>query len=290
MEKKWTAKLAQNWVLSEISASYEAGEAQIVSRMLIEWVTGQKAYHWIGGESDYLTDNQIEMIEQVLGRINNGEPIQYILGESWFYGRRFGVNPAVLIPRPETEEICYQIIHHYKQHRGLRILDAGTGSGCIACTLQLELVDSAVWALDVSESALHVARDNARENGAKVTFLEDNLLNLQAALPNDLDLLVSNPPYIPATEIREMARRVSAYEPHLALFTPDGDPFVFYRQLSELGKRLLKPGGRIVTEVHELYSQGVRAIFEAGGYERVEIRRDMQGKERSVWGEFVSSS
>jgi release factor glutamine methyltransferase len=87
-----------------------------------------------------------------------------------------------------------------------------------------------------------------------------------------------------------MARRVSAYEPHLALFTPDGDPFVFYRHLSELGKRLLKPGGRIVTEVHELYSQGVRAIFEAGGYERVEIRRDMQGKERSVWGEFVSSS
>lgn len=290
MEKKWTAKLAQNWVLSEISPSYEAGEAQIVSRMLIEWVTGQKAYHWIGGESDYLTDNQIEMIEQLLGRINTGEPIQYILGESWFYGRRYGVNPAVLIPRPETEEICYQIIHHYKQHRGLRILDAGTGSGCIACTLQLELVDSAVWALDVSESALHVARNNARENGAKVTFLEDNLLNLQAALPNDLDLLVSNPPYIPATEIREMARRVSAYEPHLALFTPDGDPFVFYRHLSELGKRLLKPGGRIVTEVHELYSQGVRAIFEAGGYEGVEIRRDMQGKERSVWGEFVSSS
>jgi release factor glutamine methyltransferase len=252
--------------------------------MLLEWVLEQNSYTWEGSDSIYLSDNQINKIIHAVKRLQTGEPVQYILNESWFYGRRFRVNPDVLIPRPETEEICYEIIQANRNRTDLRILDAGTGSGCIACTLDLEIPGSQVWGLELSEEALRVARENARENGSNVYFIQDNILQLQHILPDQLDLLVSNPPYIPANEIREMSRRVSAFEPHLALFTPAGDPYPFYRKLSEIGMRNLKPGGQLVVEVHEKFASGVSEIFNLNGYKEVTIKKDLQGKERSVWG------
>jgi release factor glutamine methyltransferase len=284
IEKNSPAKDLQKWILSEISTHFEASEQQIIARMLLEWVLGQKSFIWEMSDSIYLSDIQINKIISGVKRLQSGEPIQYILGETWFYGRRFEVNPEVLIPRPETEEICYEIIRANKNKRGLRILDAGTGSGCIACTLQLELSDSIVWGLDLSSGAIKVAERNAFETGAKVQFIQDDLLRLKDKFWEGLDILVSNPPYIPAQEIREMNRRVSAFEPHVALFTPEGDPYLFYRKLSELGIQTLKSGGQLVVEVHEKYAAGVGDIFNEAGYQDVTIRKDLQGRDRSVWG------
>ncbi len=284
IEKNSPVKLVQKWILTEISSQFETSERKIITKMLLEWVLDQKSIVWEMSESIYLSDIQINKIKDAVKRLECGEPIQYILNESWFYGRRYHVNPEVLIPRPETEEICYEIIRATRNRPDLRILDAGTGSGCIACTLGLEIPGSQVWGLDLSEGALELAKENARENGAKVHFIQDNLLQLQHALPNQLDLLVSNPPYIPANEIREMSRRVSAFEPHLALFTPAGDPYLFYRKLSEIGRQHLKLGGQLVVEIHEKYASGVSEIFSLNGYKDVTVKKDLQGRERSVWG------
>jgi release factor glutamine methyltransferase len=284
IEKNSPAKLVQKWILTEISCQFETSERKNITKMLLEWVLNQKSIVWDVSESLYLSDIQINKIKEAVNRLKTGEPIQYIMNESWFYGRRYRVNPEVLIPRPETEEICYEIIRATRNKNDLRILDGGTGSGCIACTLELEIPGSKVWGLDLSAGALELAKENARENGAKVHFIQDNLLQLQHALPDQLDILVSNPPYIPANEIREMNRRVSAFEPHLALFTPAGDPYLFYRKLSQIGTQHLKIGGQLVVEIHEKYASGVSEIFSLSGYKNITIKKDLQGKDRSVWG------
>lgn len=276
--------MAQKWVLSEISAVYEAGEAKNISGMLTEWVTGHKAYEWEGQEPIYLSDYQIEMIIKLTERLKTGEPIQYILGESWFYGRRFRVGPEVLIPRPETEEICLEIIKKFKNQAELRILDVGTGSGCIACTLAMEFPGARVMALEKSIEALGLARENAQHLGCQVNFVQADFLHWEGEISGGLDLLVSNPPYIPADEIQKMNRNVTAFEPHVALFTPSGDPFLFYRSLAVAGMRLLNPGGWLIAELHEDYARGVEAIFQENAYHKIEIRKDLQGKERCIWG------
>lgn len=217
-------------------------------------------------------------------RLLTGEPIQYILGEAPFYGRSFGVTRDTLIPRNETEELVHKIIKENPKS-GLRVLDLGTGTGCIPITLAVELQDPEVYALDVSVQALAVARKNALQLGAQVQFLEGDLLG---SIPNLalFDVLVSNPPYVPLQDRGDMHVNVLNFEPHLALFVPDEDPLVFYRAIGVWGQQLLKQGGKLYLEIYENLADELVQLLHSQGYEQLRVLQDLNGKNRmlsAIW-------
>ena len=221
--------------------------------------------------------------EPLLGdfqRLLTGEPIQYILGEAPFYGRIFLVTRDTLIPRNETEELVHRILKENPKPR-LRVLDLGTGTGCIPITLALELKDPEMYALDVSVEALEVARQNALNLGANVQFLEGDLLG---RAPNFalFDVLVSNPPYVPLRDQEEMHANVLNFEPHLALFVPDEDPLLFYRAIGSWGKQLLKKGGKLYLEIYENLADELVQLLLSLGYSQVQVHQDLNGKNRMI--------
>ena len=225
-----------------------------------------------------------EELPQILAAIRDHCPAQYITGFAWFLDRKFAVREGVLIPRPETEELVRMIADRYKGCSGLRVLDVGTGSGCIAVTLAAELKQAEVVAVDVSESALEVARENARRHWVSVDFVRCDML--QESPSGHFDLIVSNPPYVTLQEKDEMRPNVLRYEPHRALFVPDDDPLVFYRVIAEYGCRSLNPGGMLWFELNERYGSEVASLLEQSGYSEVAVHDDMFGKQRmaeAVW-------
>ena len=213
-------------------------------------------------------------------RLLTGEPIQYILGEAPFYGRNFLVTRDTLIPRNETEELVHRILKENPKPR-LRVLDLGTGTGCIPITLALELKDPEMYALDVSVEALEVAQKNAAQLGANVQFLRGDLL---AEIPNLalFDVLVSNPPYVPLRDQVEMHANVLNFEPHLALFVPDEDPLVFYRAIGSWGRQLLKTGGKLYLEIYENLADELVQLLLSQGYSQVQVHPDLNGKNRMI--------
>ena len=213
-------------------------------------------------------------------RLLTGEPIQYILGEAPFYGRNFIVTRDTLIPRNETEELVHRILKENPKPR-LRVLDLGTGTGCIPITLALELKDLEMYALDVSVEALEVARQNALNLGANVQFLEGDLLE---PAPNFalFDVLVSNPPYVPLRDQEEMHANVLNFEPHLALFVPDEDPLLFYRAIGSWGQQLLKKGGKLYLEIYENLADELVQLLLSLGYSQVQVHQDLNGKNRMI--------
>lgn len=225
-----------------------------------------------------------EELPQILAAIRDHCPAQYITGFAWFLDRKFAVREGVLIPRPETEELVRMITDRYKGRSGLRVLDVGTGSGCIAVTLAAELKQAKVVAVDVSESALEVARENACRHRVLVDFVRCDML--QEGPSGNFDLIVSNPPYVTLQEKDEMRPNVLRYEPHRALFVPDDDPLVFYRAIAEYGCRSLNPGGMLWFELNERYGSEVASLLEQSGYSEVAVHDDMFGKQRmaeAVW-------
>lgn len=213
-------------------------------------------------------------------RLLTGEPIQYILGEAPFYGRNFLVTRDTLIPRNETEELVHRIIQE-NPRSGVRVLDLGTGTGCIPITLALELKEAEVVALDVSVKALEVARQNSLELEAQVQFLEGNLLGTIPNL-NLFDVLVSNPPYVPVRDQGEMHANVLNFEPHLALFVPDEDPLLFYRAIGNWGQQLLKKGGKLYLEIYENQAEELVQLLQLLGYSQVQVHPDLNGKNRMI--------
>ncbi len=221
-----------------------------------------------------------EALKNDLERLKTGEPIQYIIGNGPFYGREFEVSQDTLIPRNETEELVHLIIKE-NQERGKKLLDIGTGTGCIPITLNLEMKDSEVYGLDVSDGALKVAIRNAKKLHAEVSFLKCDILNDLPPL-SELDILVSNPPYIPQKDKSEMHQNVVEFEPHLALFVPDEDPLIFYRIIGEKGKSLLNKGGRLYFEIYEKAAKEIQNLLIKQGYDRVTVHTDLNGKERMI--------
>lgn len=227
-----------------------------------------------------LTEEEAEKLERSLQRLAAHEPIQYVLGQAPFYGRWFKVRPGVLIPRPETEELVHRIISRHQQNRALKILDIGTGSGCIAISLALELAGSRVMALDVSEAALALAKENAVRLQADVQFIQADILKEVPAEAEGLDILVSNPPYVMEREAQLMQPNVLEWEPHLALFVKNDDPLLFYRRITEHATKLLKPGGSLYFEINEACGDGVAELLRQAGFTAIAILKDMQGKDR----------
>ncbi len=213
-------------------------------------------------------------------RLQTGEPIQYILGEAPFYGRSFAVTPDTLIPRNETEELVHLILKENPKP-GLCVLDLGTGTGCIPISLALELKSPKVYALDVSAAALEVARKNAAALGAQVEFLERDLLGgIPEVAP--LDLIVSNPPYVPLRDQAEIHTNVLNFEPHLALFVPDEDPLLFYRAIGKWGQLLLKSGGKLYLEIYENLADELVQLLLSQGYLHLQVHQDLNGKKRMI--------
>src|SRR5690606_2399109 len=255
---------------------YPPQEAESLSFWLFEHFMGLK-------RMDILQDKQVTAdpaMEEAMTRLEQGMPIQYVTGSAPFYGRDFDVTSAVLIPRNETEELVHLIIAENPE-QDLRILDIGTGSGCIPITLALEMDRPVLSALDISETALDVARRNADKYGVAIDFLQSDVLRDELPV-YDLDLLISNPPYVRESEKKDMHINVLDHEPHLALFVPEEDPLIFYRIIAHKGLAALKPGGRLYFEINEALGAALLGMLSQMGYQQSMIRKDLNGRDRMV--------
>jgi len=222
-------------------------------------------------------------LDKILHRINSYEPVQYILGKADFYGLTFDVDPSVLIPRPETEELVRLAIRALQSRTstGQRVLDIGTGSGCIPIAVKRAHPNSEVFATDNSENALNVARQNAKNLRADITFLHHDILTNEIPLQR-LDIIISNPPYISVKEKSTMSKNVLDYEPHGALFAPEDDALIFYRAIGSKAKTALLPNGLLFVEINERFGAEVRRLFESQGFLNAEIHKDLSDKDRIV--------
>ncbi|MBS9524376.1 peptide chain release factor N(5)-glutamine methyltransferase [Litoribacter alkaliphilus] len=265
--------------VTELSSTYPKQEAESLVLWLFEHFFNFRRMEVLQDKS--IKDDKASFLE-ALQKVKQEVPIQYILGKAPFYGREFKVTPAVLIPRNETEELVHLIL---KENRlpSPKILDIGTGTGCIPITLALEIPEAKVFGLDVSHEALKVAMENAMLLDAAVDFHQADILSADIPYP-DLDILVSNPPYVRELEKAQMQANVLSHEPHLALFVSDEDPLIFYRTIAEKGLKALKPGGTLYFEINEAFGQETKELMGALGYEKVSIYQDLNGKDRIVYG------
>ncbi len=275
-----------------IAPLYDAGEARAVVRLVLETRFGMSSTDVYCGGVERLSDSDAAALETIMIRLREGEPVQYVLGEADFCGRTYRVAPGVLIPRPETEDLCEWIVQRMAERKTAEsdgtdarpdILDICTGSGCIAITLALDVASSRVEAWDISEDALAMARENGERLGTAVDF------RLQDALraPTDhgrWDIIVSNPPYVCERERAEMDAHVLDHEPSLALFVPDDDPLKFYRAIARYASDALKRGGSLFFEINALYSKETADVLREEGFCDVEVRDDRFGRPRFVCG------
>lgn len=261
---------------------YGNGEARAITDYVLDVCFGLSKADILCGAVEEMTAEKAAELNKIFGRLMEGEPVQYVLGRAEFCGRWFSVRPSVLIPRPETEELCAWITADSKASASPKVLDIGTGSGCIAITLQLDMPESNVTAWDISADALDVARENAQQLGANVNFVKLDALN--AKPEGEWDVIVSNPPYICEKEKKDMAVNVLEHEPHTALFVPDADPLLFYRAITRLAVQTLSKGGRLYFEINPIYADDTCRMMRAEGMTAVELRSDMYGKQRMAKG------
>lgn len=267
-----------SYIRQSLQDIYPPEEVKALSMLICCDMLGFDALDIYMGKDMTLSECKQRELENIIFRLQKNEPIQYIRGYAEFGGRAFKVAPGVLIPRPETAELVDLILK--ENPNANRILDIGTGSGCIAITLAKELPNAQVDAWDISEEALMIARQNREELGAIVRFRQQNILSDEGIEPDSYDIIVSNPPYITETERQEMEANVLDWEPELALFVPDDDPLRFYRRIAILGHRLLSPVGKLYFEINQAYGQQTAEMLEMNQYRNVRVVKDIFGKDR----------
>jgi release factor glutamine methyltransferase len=259
---------------------YDEGEASAVAHETLRHITRLDRLARLTLKHQALTPEQTEQFEKMRETLLRGVPLQYATGAAQFFGRDFRVTPAVLIPRPETEELVQWILDEAQPKR---LLDVGTGSGCIAVSLALALPNCEVIAIDISTEALSIAEENADRLGARVAFQHGDFLNEEArSRLGSFDAIVSNPPYIPEAERTSLHQNVREHEPATALFVPSDDALLFYRAIADFGKQHLSTEGRIYCELHRDFAEDAAALFLQEGYADVTLRKDMQGSERML--------
>ena len=268
-------------IQSELHGFYPETEIKSFSLLIIEKLTGFSRTQIVLNKNTQIFDLHRQEIDSFLEKLKKNVPIQYILGETEFYGLMFTVNESVLIPRPETEELVDWIRTENDRTAWLSLLDIGTGSGCIAISLKHEFSNSEVDAFDISAEALKTAKCNAVRNNITVNFSKVDILNT-TEFSKQWDIIVSNPPYIPELEKDEILPNVLDYEPHLALFVPDNDPLVFYRKIANIALKQLKPGGKLYFEIHRLAGETCMQMLSELGFVDVELRKDISANDRMV--------
>ena len=280
--------MTYNELWRQLVQIYDEGEAKAIARMVYEERFGLTLSDiYLGRETQLSAADQTEL-EEIAKRLLQGEPIQYVLGQADFCGRTFMVNEHVLIPRPETEELCNwkPLPLSSPKGEGAKILDIGTGSGCIAITLAAMYPEAQVIGWDISEDALEVAKTNAIRNNVNVSFEQVDALHLTSDILHQtseaLSLIVSNPPYICNKERATMEPNVLEHEPHTALFVPDDDPLLFYRAIAQFGQTALKQGGWLYFEINPLYAREMCDMLRLMSYHDIELKADQYGKQRMI--------
>lgn len=276
-----TVNEAISFFKSSIVADLDSGEKSAIVRMVIKHVLNYEPVDIILRGDHDVPEFVESRLAEIASRLNRNEPVQYILGTAHFYGHDFTVTPATLIPRPETEQLVDMIVDE-NPAADLNVLDVGTGSGCIAISLAMALKFATVTAYDISAEALAVAQTNAKSIKAQVNFAEVDALKPWPAQRESLDIVVSNPPYICESEKVQMESNVLDYEPAHALFVPDENPLLFYKQISQEASLALKPGGRLYFEINRRYGSETAAMLKGMGYDDVSVLTDTYGNERFV--------
>lgn len=271
-------------LLKKLRSVYTEGEADQITDWVMENLTGSRKAERMLYKNSSLTPEEESRLNQYTERLLHHEPVQYVLGEAWFAGMKFRVNKSVLIPRPETEELVAWVIDDCKLSVAcLTILDIGTGSGCIPVAIKKKLPHVSISAIDVCSEALFTATENAMALETAIDFrLLDFLDEEKWKELGMYDIIVSNPPYVRQQEKQNMHERVSGHEPHLALFVPDDDALLFYRKLADFSSVHLNRSGKLFVEINESFGTEVVNLFQSKGFSNIELRKDMQGKDRMV--------
>jgi len=268
--------------LSKLRLIYVENEAANITKMVFESLAKIS-------RADVLRNPEMEIehdiflsLNQALDKLLNHQPIQYVLGEAWFYHLNFKVSDAVLIPRPETEELVNLVIQHIKTSHQKTVVDIGTGSGCIPISIKKNIPELSITAVDVSKAALDIASTNANVHQVNIDFKQVDFLNeVEREKLGMFDIIISNPPYIPNVEIQSMDKHVTEFEPHLALFVPDEDPLLFYKAILSFAKNHLSERGNIFLETHESFADDVCSLFIAAGFD-AKVKNDLFEKPRMV--------
>ena len=282
----------KNTFLQELSSLYEEQEIESFFYIILEKLHGLKRIDLALNPQKVMDGAHLKQWKNIVSELKKQRPVQYILGETEFYGLHFLVNENTLIPRPETEELVELIIestNYELRNTKLKVLDIGTGSGCIAVSLAKHLPTSEVYAIDVSEKALAVAKKNAELNKVAIDFISTNILDVVnlsavAGLDKQFDIIVSNPPYVRNLEKDEIKPNVLEYEPHLALFVDDIDPLLFYRKIAELAIKNLSPNGKLYFEINQYLGKETIKLLEDFGFRNVELKKDIYGNDRMIEG------
>lgn len=267
----------------ELKDTYETGEIPWLCRIIF-----QDVFHYTNidihiKKHENLDESFVNKFTKIITQLRTGKPIQYILGETVFCGLSFGLNPATLIPRPETEELVRWM--QQTIHPSSRILDIGTGSGCIAITLAHLFPQAAVQGIDISPQAIQQAEANAIRHHTQVRFRVSDFFSYSLNCKEQFDIIVSNPPYIREKEKKEMHKRVLDFEPHRALFVPDSDPLIFYREIAAFGQSHLIPSGSLFFEINEALGQEMTALLKAFHYTAIQLKKDNYGKDRFIYAQ-----
>jgi release factor glutamine methyltransferase len=264
---------------------YDANEIKALTLLVVNDICGLSKAKIKAFPETEITQTQGEKLSATLTRLKTGEPVQYILGHTEFYGLPFKVNPSVLIPRPETEELVEWALASVssEQLAGLSILDIGTGSGCIAISLKKNLPGALVSAIDISTQALAIAKQNAELNGVEIDFIEVDILNIKSEIPKS-DIIISNPPYVTLEDKKQMHTNVNDFEPHTALFVPDNDPLIFYKAIADFALKNLSENGKLFFEINESLGNETVELLKGKGFKNIDLRKDMSGRDRMVKG------
>jgi release factor glutamine methyltransferase len=275
VEKEFLGRLGHLYDLQEIKEIFLLCAEEVLTLSRTEIIL----------QKDSNLDDEVRFkFDTLLSSLEKGTPVQYVLGYSWFYGMKLKVNKAVLIPRPETEELVSLILKE-NRHRTPKILDIGTGSGCIPIAIKKHLPEAEVWALDISPEALKVASENAQNENCAINFVEADILHADNLFAQtNFDIIVSNPPYITPSEKSAMAANVLDHEPHLALFIPEENPLLFYEVIAGFAKERLCKGGKLYFEINRRFSQDLKAHLVKSGFTEVEVHLDIHGADRMVSG------
>ncbi len=269
------------YIKQALAHHFQPEEIKSLTHLILKEICHLEPHQILLHKDKDLSEATRKHIREIADRLSTHEPIQYILGTTSFYNYTFKVTPAVLIPRPETEELVDLIVRR-EQAEGLRLLDVGTGSGCIAVSLAKQLKHPVVSALDVSTEALEIAKSNAENNQAAIRFIQQDILNCRDLVIEKQDVIVSNPPYVRIQERDAMQRNVLAYEPHLALFVSNDDPLLFYRAIALFGLRNLKDGGRLYFEINSTLGKETKELISGMGYRDCTLIQDLSQKDRII--------
>lgn len=279
-------QVTKKLIADKLSPFYCKQEIESISNLIFENVLGRSRLQMHLNQHETISSANLVQITEITNRLTQFEPIQYILGETEFYGCKLKVNPAVLIPRPETEELVDWIIKDCHQLNPA-ILDIGAGSGCIPISLVKHITGASAFGWDISDEALIVAKENAAMNHVEVDFAQVDVLNHNYPSHHQkYDIIVSNPPYVTSSEQHLMLHNVIGYEPHIALFVQDDDPLIFYREIADLAINQLKPGGKLYFEINEQFGIEITDLLTVKGFKNIILKKDINGKERMISAEL----